>query len=135
MINKNNLYPLIICINILLFSIFLTIDNGIVCFPIIKYPVHGFCLFKEIFGIDCPMCGLTRSFVSISHLHFADGWRFNRVGILIYLFVLWQIPYRSYLLWKEHSLGKYASMKTSKNYNPVGLTFAILIINWFLNII
>ena len=61
-------------------------------------PLRTTCVFKLITGLDCPFCGLTRSFIAVSHLQFHQAWYFNRAGILIYLLVLWQIPYRLYCL-------------------------------------
>jgi hypothetical protein len=43
------------------------------------------CTFKNITGTPCPGCGLTRSVINISHLHFARAFQINPMGIPIYL--------------------------------------------------
>lgn len=49
----------------------------------------GRCYYRENFGLMCPSCGLTRSFISIENLNFADAIKYNRIGVFIYiLFVL-----------------------------------------------
>lgn len=46
------------------------------------------CFFKHLTELDCPGCGLTRSFISLSHGHFLEAIRFNALGPLIYLYLL-----------------------------------------------
>src|SRR5688572_15347237 len=38
------------------------------------------CTSRLLFGIECPGCGLTRSFVALSSGDFASAWHYNRVG-------------------------------------------------------
>jgi len=45
----------------------------------------GVCAFKEMTGLPCPGCGLTRSFISISHGQFAEAFRMHPLGPFIYL--------------------------------------------------
>lgn len=44
------------------------------------------------FGIDCPGCGLTRSFIHFAHGRFFEGMSLNPAGIAIFVFVAIQIP-------------------------------------------
>ncbi len=46
------------------------------------------CFFKHLTQLDCPGCGLTRSFISLSHGHFIEAIRYNALGPLIYLYLL-----------------------------------------------
>ena len=57
------------------------------------------CPSREIFDVNCPGCGLTRSFVYIAHGDWDSSLRVNRVGWLIMLMALFQIPYRAHALW------------------------------------
>ncbi|MBI4411783.1 MAG: DUF2752 domain-containing protein [Deltaproteobacteria bacterium] len=45
------------------------------------------CGFKYLFGIDCPGCGLTRSFLAIARGDILDAFHYNAAGPLIYLFL------------------------------------------------
>ncbi|MEM7454548.1 MAG: DUF2752 domain-containing protein [Planctomycetota bacterium] len=51
-----------------------------------------------MFGMDCPSCGLTRAFISISHGQFMRAWHFNPASFLVYAFVASQIPWRLFQL-------------------------------------
>lgn len=60
-------------------------------------PVHSIvlpetCTMHARFGIDCPGCGLTRSFIYLAHGRFADAYGLNPVSLLVFLYVIWQLP-------------------------------------------
>ncbi len=46
------------------------------------------CFFKYMSHLDCPGCGLSRSFISISHGHLIQALEFNILGPLVYLYFL-----------------------------------------------
>ena len=70
-----------------------------VFFPGAKQAMPELCVSRRIFGLPCPGCGLTRSFVSISHGQFARAWSFNPAGLLLYPFVFVQIPWNAMQYW------------------------------------
>ena len=39
------------------------------------------CMFKSIFGISCPGCGMTRAINEIIHLRFINAFKFNILSI------------------------------------------------------
>lgn len=43
------------------------------------------CLFKYLWHIDCPGCGLARSFLALARGHFLEATHYNAAGPLIYL--------------------------------------------------
>ncbi|MHC5038921.1 MAG: DUF2752 domain-containing protein [Planctomycetota bacterium] len=43
------------------------------------------CLFRALTGAPCPLCGLTRSFVSLSHGDFKAAFLFHPFGPVLYL--------------------------------------------------
>jgi hypothetical protein len=61
-------------------------------FPNIEMP--GTCPSREIFHMDCPGCGLTRSFVFLAHGNLRASWQMHRLGWLMALAILGQVPYR-----------------------------------------
>jgi len=48
-------------------------------------PISIPCIFKLVFNIPCPGCGLTRAFILISRLEFADAFRMNILAIPLFL--------------------------------------------------
>jgi hypothetical protein len=56
------------------------------------------CASRALFGIECPGCGLTRSFVALAAGDLQESWRLHRLGWLLALAVVGQIPYRMYAL-------------------------------------
>ena len=40
----------------------------------------GLCWFRGVFHIDCPFCGMTRSFVALAHGDVASALRFHPAG-------------------------------------------------------
>ncbi len=52
------------------------------------------CMSRELFGVSCPGCGLTRSFVELAHGQWERAATFHRVGWLLAAAVVLQIPYR-----------------------------------------
>ena len=75
--------------------------------PGAKQAMPELCAARRIFGLPCPGCGLTRSFVSISHGQLARAWSFNPVSFLLYPFIFVQIPWHAmqYLLIRKRGYG------------------------------
>jgi hypothetical protein len=57
------------------------------------------CPARQIFGINCPGCGLTRSFVHLAHGEWQESLQVNRVGWILMLAAVLQIPYRAHAVW------------------------------------
>ncbi len=53
----------------------------------------GSCVSREFFHVDCPGCGLTRSFILLARGDVAGSVRVHRVGWVLALAVLLQLPY------------------------------------------
>mgnify|MGYP002778380261 CR=1 FL=1 len=67
--------------------------------------VGSICTFKNVFGIPCPGCGLTRSFVAIARGQWAESFAWHPLGPLLWLgvaiyfvaslyFALFRAPFR-----------------------------------------
>lgn len=50
--------------------------------------IPGECLFKKIFSISCPACGLTRSIKAILKLDFISSFNYNILGILLFIMTI-----------------------------------------------
>ena len=65
---------------------------GILIAPIFLYflPIdwlngqHTVCIFKNIFGYNCPGCGLTRATVSVVQFHFKDAYCYNKLIVIVF---------------------------------------------------
>lgn len=58
------------------------------------------CGMKLYWGIDCPGCGLTRSFILLAHGDVAGSLAMNPAGVLMFGVVLFQVPYRIAQIWR-----------------------------------
>ena len=58
------------------------------------WPLPATCLSRSLFGVNCPGCGLTRSFVHLAHGDWRASLGSHRVGWVLAAAVLVQIPYR-----------------------------------------
>jgi hypothetical protein len=52
------------------------------------------CTVRQWFGINCPGCGMTRSFVYLAQGDLVASWRMHRLGVLFAFLIVLQIPYR-----------------------------------------
>ena len=88
------------------------------------------CLFKKIFKISCPACGLTRAFKEILKLNFISSLKYNILAIplLIILFLL-TILYLIDIFTQNNYFEKSIN-SISKNYNII---IFILTINMIIN--
>ena len=48
-------------------------------------PLGALCWVHAAFGIDCPMCGMTRSFVALAHGHVREAFAFHAAGPLLFV--------------------------------------------------
>ena len=55
---------------------------------IISNKVKFYCIFKRFLGIRCPGCGLTRSFKAIINLDFLTAFKYNILGIPLFIVFL-----------------------------------------------
>ncbi len=66
------------------------------------WEVPPLCVFKATLGIECWGCGLTRAFTHMGHADPAAAFARHRMGPVLYLVVVAQIPLRAWRLWQEH---------------------------------
>jgi hypothetical protein len=57
-------------------------------------PLPHSCMSRIVMGLDCPGCGLTRSFIFLAEGNIAASLGVHRLGWIGVLFVLLQLPYR-----------------------------------------
>ncbi len=74
---------------------FQVVDNGKVAFrwwTVLQVPET--CLPRRWFNVECPGCGLTRSFIYLAQGQLDRSIQVNRVGWCMAIAVLLQFPYR-----------------------------------------
>ncbi len=63
-----------------------------VLLPFVDIPLPESCYFYRLLGIDCPGCGLTRSFLHLSRGNLQIALQVNPLGIVLYTFLILQVP-------------------------------------------
>ncbi len=87
------------------------------------------CMPNALFGIECPGCGLTRSFICLSEGDWRRAWELNRVGWVLYGLAWFQIPYRVLALFRPNRL-----RVPPRISRTVGIAIILaLMINWLWN--
>lgn len=89
-------------------------------------PLPELCVSRSLFGIECPGCGLTRSFCALARGDLAGSLGFHRVGWLLALAVVLQMPYRIYELIRPGSGVWRRTWSCWFGYSLI----AALVINW-----
>jgi hypothetical protein len=92
----NHLIFLILCAFPLVVSLFMStngVQNSVHLFGL-TIPIEIPCLIKLFTGFNCPACGMTRSFIYLSHLNLPASFAMNHAGPLLYLLCLFELPYR-----------------------------------------
>jgi len=41
------------------------------------------CIYKNVFGVECPGCGMTRAISCVFHCDFAGAWRYNKLVVIV----------------------------------------------------
>ncbi|MCA8990340.1 MAG: DUF2752 domain-containing protein [Planctomycetaceae bacterium] len=90
-------------------------------------PLPETCMTKITTGMGCPGCGLTRSFVYLARGDIAQAWAVNRTGVVMFAGLLFQFPYRLFLL-RELRQGR-LNRRTWPSWLAVGIVGSV-IINW-----
>jgi len=129
---RGDLAWLALCAAVILASLLLhvTRDGRVSLDAAGAHPLPVTCPSRALTELNCPSCGLARSFVSLGHADIRAAWRWNRVGPLLYAFVLLQIPYRGLrLAWpafRRRTSRRDATMTVAILFALIGL----LIVNW-----
>lgn len=63
-----------------------------------QWPLPHSCYSRAVFGVPCPGCGLTRSFIYLARGDWRAAWEEHRLGWLLAGIVALQFPYRIWAL-------------------------------------
>ena len=84
------------------------------------------------FGIDCPGCGLTRSFIHTANGDWGAAWRMHSLGLVLFGYVLLQLPL-SLALWMRIEVGSLSFWTRLNVHLFLGLSGLLLIV-WLLRL-
>lgn len=125
----------VMCAAMLLLAVVLRVDGqGGVRLPYgAGPPLPGICLTRNVLHTDCPGCGMTRSFVAMADGQVARAYSLHRVGPILFIYVLLQVPLRAYAL----ITGKQGPLAVLSRYSaPTIWAFIIaLLVNWGYNVL
>lgn len=96
-----------------------------------QWPLPPTCVSQELFGVRCPGCGLTRSFVNLAQGDWRAAWNHHRLGWALWIAVILQIPYRLVAL-------RHVGRPIVSNWVPRFFAYALigaLIGNWALELL
>ena len=112
---------------LILFLYLLIVLIFLICF---KYKIP--CVFKKIFKIPCPACGMTRAFRSIIRLDFYSAFKYNILSIPIFILLITILILDIIdLVFKKNYITKLFNI-IKKNYLII---IILLIISWIVNLL
>ena len=112
-------------------NLIILLSGTLFIFMIVTGKFNVECLFKKIFHISCPGCGLTRSFRSILNLDFINAFKYNILGIpLFILCIIYTILLIKDIITGEGTANKWIIRIFSKYYILIICLFIIsMVIN------
>jgi len=88
---------LVVCAALVVVATLLEVEPRGVTLPGLPgRPLPGLCVSRTVFHMNCPTCGLTRSFVAMAHGRLRLAYHLHRLGPLGFLLLLLQVPLRAY---------------------------------------
>lgn len=106
-------------------------NSDSVSLPWLHVNLPTLCGSRALFGMECPGCGLTRSIIALAAGDLEQSLRFHRLGWIMALAIVAQIPYRLFALREmRHGIVQRAWPTWFGNF-----LIAALIINWLLKVI
>lgn len=93
------------------------------------------CPFRVLTGLDCPVCGISRSLVFAFHGQWRASYLMHMWGIPLALLVVTQIPYRLYLFFGGrpfHYSPRFKRWASRTVYLSLGLPWAVKLAIHFL---
>lgn len=109
--------------NTLLIIMFWLFKNSIIDF---LNQLPHFCLFQALFGIECPLCGITRAFCKIANADLNQAYNLNIASFFVAAFLVLQIPLRIFSILNNKFI---PTVNTISKYAEYLVWLAILA-NW-----
>jgi len=118
---------------IFLLTIFILVIAGLMpendrALSLAGHPVPPLCWFRQITGLECPTCGLSRSFVAWLNGNAARAWRLHPFAIGLLLPLVFQIPYRLLVIITGRRIAFFSSRIFVQGVSYLGL--GLFLLNW-----
>ena len=97
----------------------------------LEYPLPHLCASRSVFNAECPGCGLTRSFIYFFRGDLQTSLGLHRLGWLLALATVGQLPYRAYLLANPRREPRSLVAQKTFGYTLI----ALLIGNWLCKVV
>ncbi len=98
------------------------------CLTLFGLSLPPACPSQRYLDLECPGCGLTRSFVAMAHGEWGWSFAYHRLGILLYVFFALRVPVHAWLLARPEDAVRPVLVKA---YNgSAWCLIALLILNW-----
>ena len=117
-------------ISVLAWSLEVRSDERVAFRGFSQWPLPHSCYSRAVFGVPCPGCGLTRSFVYVARGDWQAAWREHRLGWLLAGLVALQFPYRLWAIVRCRQTGLRPELTTAF---AVAL-MVLLVLNWALGL-
>ena len=128
-----SMFWIAIAVVVLSFALRVRADQRVSLIGLSGLPAPEMCGSRAWFGIECPGCGLTRSFIRLASGDWSGAIALNRVAPLLAFAVLAQIPYRLAILLGWPPVRRFAE---SPWPNAFGWVLIIALIgNWVLKLL
>jgi hypothetical protein len=124
---------LVLCAAVIVASALLDVQpNGITLPGLPGHPLPGMCFTRSVLHMNCPTCGMTRSFVAVAHGELRLGFALHRLGPFVFVLVLLQVPLRAYAVLT-------GALPRWLTYPKLGTRLAVVLIvallaNWVYNL-
>lgn len=130
---------LILCSAVVALSLVLSVGadgQGVAPLGMTSLRLPGLCPMRNLTGLPCPGCGLTRSFIATAHADLGDAFGFHRLGPLLFAALAAQVPYRlARLLAGRRGTDSRRDWAPWLTANRIAATIAVgLLANWLVNI-
>jgi len=128
-LNERNQYEANILIsNLFIIIMFIALKDRLLVFA---NALPHFCLFDKITGIQCPVCGMIRSFCELSKGNFIQACMLNVSSFFVASFFIFQIPLRVYSLYSPEKQEKITNLSKSFSW----IVIVVIISNWLIHLI
>ncbi len=75
-------------------------DERQVHLPQLSWTVPELCSYHVITGLDCPGCGMTRSFISLAHGRWLDAFHYHPLGAVLFAYLAAQVPFQAWQIFR-----------------------------------